>query len=161
MIKQLLLLLFALNFALANLTDEAQTAYDAGDEQRAAQIWQKACDTGELAGCDSLASLYQSSGEHAKAAAIFERACEKGFGLSCYNLAQIYEASVGVAPDESKALSLYVKACEHGYGVVCYYPGGIYESGQAKMTKPQKTQKTRSNFTRLPARAKFTKRARL
>ena len=197
MIKQLLLLLFALNLALANLTDEGQTAYDAGDEQRAAQIWQKACesgeahgcirlgflyqsgkgveqndakagkfyqkacDTGELSSCDSLASLHQNSGEHAKAAAIFKQACEKGFGLSCYNLAQIYEAGNGVAPDESKALSLYVKACERGYGVVCYYPGGIYESGQAKMTKPQKTRKTRSNFTRLRARAKFTKRARL
>ena len=197
MIKQLLLLFVALNFALANLTNKAQTAYDAGDKQRAAQIWrkacetgetrgcvglgflyqsgrgvkqddekagkfyQKACDTGELSSCDSLASLYQNSGEHAKAAAIFERACEKGFGLSCYNLAQIYEAGNGVAPDESKALSLYVKACERGYGVVCYYPGGIYESGQAKMTKPQKTRKTRSNFTRLRARAKFTKRARL
>lgn len=197
MIKQLLLLLFALNLALANLTDEGQTAYDEGDEKTAAKIWQKACesgeahgcirlgflyqsgkgveqndakagkfyqkacDTGELSSCDSLASLYQNSGEHAKAAAIFERACEKGFGLSCYNLAQIYEAGNGVAPDESKALSLYVKACERGYGVVCYYPGGIYESGQAKMTKPQKTRKTRSNFTRLRARAKFTKRARL
>ena len=41
MIKRLLPLLFALNFALANLTDEAQTAYDAGDEKTAAKIWQK------------------------------------------------------------------------------------------------------------------------
>ena len=39
MIKQALLLLFALNLALANLTSEGKTAYDAGDEQRAAQIW--------------------------------------------------------------------------------------------------------------------------
>lgn len=36
MIKQLLLLLVALNFALADLTDEGQMAYDAGDEQTAA-----------------------------------------------------------------------------------------------------------------------------
>ena len=35
MIKQVLLLLFALNLALANLTYEAQAAYDAGDEQTA------------------------------------------------------------------------------------------------------------------------------
>ena len=46
MIKQLLLLLFTLNFALANLTDEGQTAYDAGDEQTATQIWLKACEAG-------------------------------------------------------------------------------------------------------------------
>ena len=77
MIKQLLLLLFALNFALANLTDEAQTACDALDEQTAAKIWQKACETSEARGCDSLASLHQNSGEHAKAAAVFEQACEK------------------------------------------------------------------------------------
>lgn len=54
MIKQLLLLLFALNFAIANLTDEAQTAYDADDEQRAAKIWLKACETGEARGCARL-----------------------------------------------------------------------------------------------------------
>ena len=60
MIKQLLLLLFALNFAIANLTDEAQTAYDAGDEQRAAKIWQKACESGEARGCVRLGFLHQS-----------------------------------------------------------------------------------------------------
>jgi len=38
MIKPVLLLLFALNLALANLTDEAQAAYDSGDEQKAAAI---------------------------------------------------------------------------------------------------------------------------
>ena len=38
MMKSVLLLLFALNFALANLTDEGQTVYNAG----------------ELSGCDSL-----------------------------------------------------------------------------------------------------------
>ena len=84
------------------------------DDAKAAKFYEKTCDTGDLAGCDGLASLYQSSGEQAEAAAIFERACEKGFGLSCYNPGQIYEASTGVAPDESKALSLYVKACERG-----------------------------------------------
>lgn len=198
MTKPVLLLFFALNFALANLTSEGQTTYDAGDEQTAAQIWQKACeigeargcvrlgflykngkgveqddakaskfyekacDAGELSGCDSLASLHQNSGEHAKAAVIFDRACEKGFGLSCYNLAQIYEAGVGVAPDESKALELYVKACERGYAVVCYYLGGMYADGaMGKNDEAAKNSKTRSNFTHLPARVKFTKRARL
>nr|WP_315016812.1 tetratricopeptide repeat protein [uncultured Campylobacter sp.] len=156
-----MLLLFAPNFALANLTDEAQTMCDALDKQTAAKFWQKArgcvrigflyqsgrgvkqddekagkfyqkaCDADELSGCDSLASLHQNSGEHAKAAAIFKQACEKGFGLSCYNLAQIYEAGSGVAPDESKALDLYVKACERGYAVVCYYLGGMYADGWA------------------------------
>ncbi|WP_298947390.1 sel1 repeat family protein [uncultured Campylobacter sp.] len=60
MIKPVLLLLFVLNFALANLTSEGQTTYDAGDEQRAAQIWQKACETGETRGCARLGFLYQS-----------------------------------------------------------------------------------------------------
>ena len=52
--KPVLLLLFALNLALANLTSEVKAAYDAGDEQRAVQIWLKACETGEARGCARL-----------------------------------------------------------------------------------------------------------
>ena len=58
--KPVLLLLFALNLAIANLIYEGQMAYDAGDEQTAAQIWQKACETGKARGCVRLGFLYQS-----------------------------------------------------------------------------------------------------
>lgn len=44
------------------------------DDAKAAKFYEKTCDTGDLAGCDSLVSLYQNSGEHAKAAIIFEQA---------------------------------------------------------------------------------------
>ena len=99
------------------------------DDAKASKFYEKACNAGELSGCDSLASLHQNSGEHTKAAAIFERACEKRFGLSCYNLAQIYEAGICIVADEIKALELYVKACKRGYAAVCYYLGGMYADG--------------------------------
>ena len=41
MIKRLLLLLFALNLALANLTDEGQTAYDAAMNKRRQKFGKK------------------------------------------------------------------------------------------------------------------------
>ena len=126
------------------------------DDVKAAKFYEKACDAGELSGCDSLASLYQNSGEHAKATAIFERACEKGFGLSCYNLAQIYEAGVGATADESKALELYVKACERGYAVVCYYLGGMYaDSAMGKNDEAAKNSKNALKFYSLACDGKI------
>ncbi len=132
------------------------------DDAKAAKFYEKTCDTGDLAGCDSLASFYQNSGEQAEAATIFEQACEKGFGLSCYNLAQIYEAGSGVAPDESKALSLYVKACERGYAVVCYHLGSMYADGREdENDETAENSKNALKFYSLACEGKFTKRARL
>ena len=94
MTKQLLLLLFALNFALANLTDEAQTACDALDEQTVAQIWQKACKTGEARGCVGLGFLYRSGRgvkqDDAKAGKFYQKACDAGELSGCDSLASLH-----------------------------------------------------------------------
>jgi len=115
MIKPVLLLLFALNLALANLTSEGQTAYDAGDEQRAAQIWQKACEAGEARGCARLGFLYQSGKgveqDDAKAAKFYEKACEGGFGTSCAELGDMLFYGRSVKKDVPHALELFEKAC--------------------------------------------------
>ena len=128
MIKQLLLLLFALNFALANLTDEAQTAYDAGDKQRAAQIWQKACETGEARGCVRLGFLYQSDRgvkqDDEKAGKFYEKTYDTG-ELSGYNsLASLYQNS----DKHAKATTIFEQACEKEFGLSCYNLAQIYEA---------------------------------
>lgn len=120
MIKQLLLLLFALNLALANLTDEAKAAYDAGDEQTAAKIWQKACESGEARGYVRLGFLYQSGKgveqNDAKAGKFYQKACDTGELSSCDSLASLYQNS----GEHAKAAAIFERACEKGFGLSCY-----------------------------------------
>ena len=129
MIKQLLLLLFALNLALANLTDEGQTAYDAGDEKTAAKIWQKACESGEARGCVRLGFLYQSGRgvkqDDAKAGKFYQKACDTGELSSCDSLASLYQNS----GEHAKAAAIFEQACEKGFGLSCYNLAQIYEAG--------------------------------
>ena len=129
MIKPVLSLLFALNLALANLTDEAQTAYDTGDEQRAAQIWQQACETGETRGCARIGFLYQSGKgveqDDAKAAKFYEKNCDTGDLAGCDSLASLYQNS----GEQAEAAAIFERACEKGFGLSCYNPGQIYEAG--------------------------------
>ena len=129
MIKPVLLLLFALNFAIANLTDEAQMAYDAGDEQTAAQIWQKACETGEARGCVRLGFLYQSGRgvkqDDEKAGKFYQKACGAGELRGCDSLASLYQNS----GEHAKAAAIFERACEKGFGLSCYNLAQIYEAG--------------------------------
>ena len=129
MIKQLLLLLVALNFAIANLTDEAQTAYDAGDEQTAAKFWQKACETGEARGCVRLGFLYQSGKgvkqDDEKAGKFYQKACDAGELSGCDRLASLYQNS----GEHAKAAAIFEQACEKGFGLSCYNLAQIYEAG--------------------------------
>ena len=129
MIKQLLLILVALNFALANLTDEAQAAYDAGDEQRTAKIWQKACKAGEARGCARLGFLYHSGKgvkqDDAKASKFYEKACDAGELSGCDSLASLYQNN----GERAKATAIFERACEKGFGLSCYNLAQIYEAG--------------------------------
>ncbi len=129
MIKRLLLLLFALNFALANLTDEVKAAYDSGDEQTAAKIWQKACKTGEARGCVRIGFLYQSGKgveqDDAKAAKFYQKACDAGELSGCDSLASLYQNS----GEHAKAAAIFERSCEKGFGLSCYNLAQIYEAG--------------------------------
>ena len=129
MIKQLLLLLFALNLALANLTDEGQTAYDAGNEKTAAKIWQKACESGEARGCVRLGFLYQSGRgvkqDDEKAGKFYQKACDTGELSGCDSLASLYQNS----GEHAKAAAIFEQACEKGFGLSCYNLAQIYEAG--------------------------------
>ena len=129
MTKQLLLLLFALNFALANLTNEAKATCDAGDEQTAAKIWQKACETSEARGCVRLGFLYHSGKgveqDDAKASKFYEKACDAGELRGCDSLASLHQNS----GEHAKAAAIFKQACEKGFGLSCYNLAQIYEAG--------------------------------
>ena len=53
----LLVVLFSVGFS-EDLTKLGAEAYNQGDYQKAAQLWQKACDGGEALSCGGLGDLY-------------------------------------------------------------------------------------------------------
>ena len=55
----LLVVLFSIGFS-KDLTELGNEAYDKGDYQKAAELYQKACDSGEAFGCTSLGFLYEN-----------------------------------------------------------------------------------------------------
>ena len=59
----LLVVLFSIGFS-KDLTELGYEAYVKGDYQKAAQLYQKACDSGVAGGCNSLGSLYGEGKEH-------------------------------------------------------------------------------------------------
>ena len=85
----LLVVLFSIGFS-KDLTELGYEAYVKGDYQKAAQLYQKACDSGVAGGCNSLGSLYgEGKGvnrDYQKATQLFQKTCDGGNAEGCFNL---------------------------------------------------------------------------
>jgi len=106
----------------------------AKDPNKAAQLYQKACDGGEMGGCGNLANAYAKGDgvtkDLSKAAQLYEKACDGGEMRGCSNLAITYEEGRGVTKDLSKAAQLYKKACDGGEMFGCIQLGIFYQYGR-------------------------------
>ncbi|WP_035142589.1 tetratricopeptide repeat protein, partial [Campylobacter concisus] len=82
----LLVVLFSIGFS-KDLTELGYEAYDKGDYQKAAQLYQKACDGGEAEGCLGLGVLYKDGQgvkqNYQKAAQLSQKACNSGVAEGC------------------------------------------------------------------------------
>ena len=99
---------------LANDFDNAAKAYDKRDYQKAAKLYQKACDSGDVRGCTMLATLYEEGQgvkkDYQKASKLYQKACDGEVPEACYNLGVMYMQW----QDYKKAKDLYAKACDGG-----------------------------------------------
>ena len=111
----LLVVLFSVGFS-KNLFELGQEAYGKGDYQKAAKLWQKACDEGNALGCGGLGFLYANGQgvkqDYQKAAKFYQMACDDGELSSCHSLGLLYTNGQGVKQDYQKAIQLYQKACD-------------------------------------------------
>ena len=118
----LLVVLFSIGFS-KNLTELGSEAYDKGDYQKAAQLYQKACDSGEAGGCSNLGVLYQIGKgvkqNYQKAAQLYQKACDGGEAVGCSNLGISYQNGQGVKQNFSTAKQYYGKACDLGFQLGC------------------------------------------
>ncbi|PAF44594.1 SEL1-like repeat protein [Helicobacter sp. 11S02629-2] len=86
--KKLLMLTLALcAFAVASSLDEANSAYQAKDYQKALELYKSACDANNAKACSSLGYMYQS-GKGVKSdlnlsKQFYQKACDAGDGSAC------------------------------------------------------------------------------
>ena len=90
----LLVVLFYIGFS-KGLIESGDEAYKKGDHQKAAELFQKACDGGEAGGCSNLGVVY-ANGQGVKqdfptAKQYFGRACDLGLQLGCDNYRKLNE----------------------------------------------------------------------
>lgn len=93
------------------------------DQSKAAELYRRACELGELRGCSNHgAKQFDGLGvpeQAAEGAAQFRKACEAGLAIGCSNLATAYLDGKGVEQDAEEGRSLLVQACAGGYGIAC------------------------------------------
>ena len=128
----LLVVLFSIGFS-EDLIESGNEAYDKGDYQKAAQLYQKACDSGEAGGCFGLGLLYKNgqgvNQDYQKAAQLYQKACDSGVALGCSNLGLLYQSGQGVRQDFSTAKQYYGKACDLGFQIGCNWYRKLNERG--------------------------------
>ncbi len=88
--KKVLIMLLLIGVNLyANLNDDGMAEFQKGNYQKASQLWKKACDNGNMNGCNHLGFLYYH-GKGVKqnyqiASQLWKKACDSGNMLSCFN----------------------------------------------------------------------------
>ena len=90
--KRILVLLVVVLFSIGfskDLTELGNEAYYKGDYQKAAQLYQKACDGGEAFGCAILGTSYKNGQgvrqNFSTAKQYYGKACDLGLQLGCDN----------------------------------------------------------------------------
>ena len=113
---------------------DAKKAYEQGEAfhnnkeyDKAAELFKKACDDGNICGCNNLGAMYEKGfgveKNEQKAVELFKKACDGGEMRGCFNLGIMYEKGNGVEKNFSKAAELYKKACDGGHMRGCYNLG--------------------------------------
>jgi TPR repeat protein len=118
-------------FLLASALDSGLAV--AKDASRAAELYRKACDGGQLAACSNLGERYlEGTGvpkDPGRAAELLRRACNGQAMHSCWALALLYGDGTGVPKDPAGAVELLRKACDGGYMRGCNTLGTSYDKG--------------------------------
>lgn len=99
------------------------SAGDQKDEAKAAQLEQKACDAGEMAGCANLgvrtllgAGVFKDT---KRAIALLEQACDKGEPAACTNLGVLSAKATFSLRRGVRGVTILKLACDGVYGVGC------------------------------------------
>jgi uncharacterized protein len=110
---------------------EAGLRYDTGtpkpDAKRAAERFERACDGGDMRGCNSAGVCHRRGHgvvrNAARALALTRRACDAKLAVGCFNLAAMLAEGDGAPRDPAEAVRLFDTACTASYGPACTASG--------------------------------------
>ena len=111
------------------------------DEARAAALYQRACDGGDLPGCAGLGRLHRAGRgglerDPARAVALFQRACDGGVARGCALLGEAYrDGAGGLGRDLVRAVALFQGGCDRGDLAGCKDLGGMHQLGKGGLAR--------------------------
>jgi TPR repeat protein len=118
------------------LLREGRAFYDQKRYEEARPLFQKACEGGNIAGCNSEGILYDYgrgvAQDFVQARALYQKACDGGEMAGCYGLGWIYHFGQGVTQDYAQSLISFQKACDAGYMDGCTGLGYLFASGHGE-----------------------------
>jgi TPR repeat protein len=118
-----------------------------GDVSRAQRLFERACEGGLGAACESRGSYlqYDLDGRHPpdwpQALTLFQKACDLGDGYGCQKLAKAFEQGKDAALLHGRATALFERACDLGMHAVCADLGQMYEVGNGVPKDPAKARR--------------------
>ena len=94
------------------------------DVRQALQMLNKACELGNLTGCQNLAIFYHRGiyrkTDFVRAAELYTRACNEGkMAISCHNLGMMYLHALGMRQQVRQAVAYLQQACDLGIKNSC------------------------------------------
>ena len=101
-------------------------------DNTAFEYFDRACEGGDMKGCDFLGRMYYSENHivtsEKKSKASFKKACEGNYAIGCYHLGNFYNN--GEEKDYNKSLSNLSKACKMDVFPACTRLGDMYFLGK-------------------------------
>jgi hypothetical protein len=113
---------------------KAEMLYKDGRYAEAVPLLEGSCNTGIMAACQRLGSIYDEgkvvTKDYSRAFALYSKACEAGDAGGCNSLGAMYDVGKGAAKDDTHAVTLYTKACDGGSAEGCTDLGTMYLAGR-------------------------------
>ena len=107
----------------ANLNDDGMAEFQKGNYQKASKLFKKACDRGNMNGCNNLGFLYANGNGVTQnfqiAKQLYKKACDGGSMDACNSLGILYYKGRGVLKNIRIAKELFKKACYGGNQIGC------------------------------------------
>lgn len=125
MIRIIMSIVFLLNVTLsATLLTDGLAECKKGNMQRAAELYNEACDGGDKYACIELGVLHVNGDgvkkDRKKAKKLFTKSCKSRHSKACFYLGVLYkQGSEDIKQDKRRAKLLFGKACNIGYEKAC------------------------------------------
>lgn len=131
-------LIASYSVAYATTYVDGETAFNAKNYEKAAEIWQQLAKQGDISSQISLARMYTIGLGVEKnqkiAIELYHKAAEQGSAIAQNQLGKIYATAQGVDRDPVEARKWYLKAAEQGYAEAIYNFGVSYFTGEGTTT---------------------------